>query len=107
MIDREFMIHTVSVETYQGAGPTGDLYAAPVSVVGLYDAGMSEQKEPGGMELVERSSFYGSQEDASKFVPKSRVSYGGRVSLVETVFMHDGGDITQFGAVSHIQVILV
>lgn len=107
MIDRDFMLHTVQVETYRGAGPTGDLYDAPVNVVGLYDAGLSEQKEAGGTELVERSSFYGSQEDAAKFTPKSRVTYSGRLSLVEQVFMHDGGTADQFGAVSHIQVILV
>lgn len=107
MIDRDFMLHTVQVETYLGPGPTGDLYDAPVNVVGLYDAGLSELKEPGGTELVERSSFYGNQEDASKFVPKSRVTYAGRVSLVEQVFMHDGGTADQFGAVSHMQVVLV
>lgn len=106
-LDPDFQLHTIQVETYQGVGATGDLYAAPVSVVGLMDAGMSEQKTPGGTELVERSSFYGNQEDAAKFVPKSRVTYGGRLSLVETVFMHDGGTLSQFGAVSHIQVILV
>lgn len=107
MIDRDFMIHTVQVETYIGPGPTGDLWAAPVSVVGLYDAGLSEQKEAGGTELVERSSFYGNQEDAAKFVPKSRVTYAGRTSLVEQVFMHDGGSLAQLGVVSHMQVVLV
>lgn len=103
----EFMLHTVQVETYLGPGPTGDLWAAPVSVTGLYDAGLAEQKEPGGTELVERSSFYASQGDAAKFVPKSRVTYAGRTSLVQQVFMHDGGTLAQFGAISHIQVILV
>ena len=107
MIDLDFQLHTVQVETYKGVGPTGPLYDAPVNVVGLYDAGLSELNEPGGTELVERSSFYGSQEDAAKFVPKTRVTYGGRVSYVEQVFMHDGGSLSQFGAVSHIQVILV
>jgi hypothetical protein len=107
VIDRDFQLHTVQVETYLGPGPTGDLWAAPVNVVGLYDAGMSEQKESGGTELVERSSFYGNQEDAAKFVPKSRVTYAGRTSLVQQVFMHDGGTLAQFSAVAHIQVILV
>lgn len=108
MIDRDFMIHTVTVETYLGPGPTGDLYAAPTTAVGLYDAGLSEQKEAGGTERVERSSFYGSNEDAAKFTPKSRVTYAGRTSLVDQVFMHDGGGTGGlFDAVSHIQVVLV
>lgn len=105
MIDPDFVLHTVTVETYTGPGPTGPTYAAPVTATGLYDAGLAEQKEPGGVELVERSSFYGSNEDAAKFVPKSRVTYGTRVSYVENVFMHDGGGT--FDEVAHIQVILV
>lgn len=106
MIDPDFMIHTVSVETYQGSTPTGVSYAAPVDVVGLYDAGLAVVSESGGKELVERSSFYGNNEDAAKFVPKSRVTFQGRISYVENVFMHDGGTVDQFDDVAHIQVIL-
>lgn len=109
MIDPIFQIQTVSVETYTGAGPTGDTWAAPVVALGLYVAGMVDQKESGGTERVERSSFYGSIEDAAKFPPRSKVTYAGRVSYVDQVFIHDDGDDVTgpFAGLAHIQVVLV
>lgn len=109
MIDPAFALQTVTVETYKGAGPVGDTWAAPVTAAGLYVGGMVDQKESGGTELVERSSFYGSIEDASKFVPRSRVTYAGRTSYVDQLFIHDDGDdlTSAFAGLAHIQVVLV
>jgi hypothetical protein len=109
VIDSDFQIHTVTVDTFLGSGPTGDVFAAPATALGLYVGGMVDEKETGGNERVERSSFYGSIEDAAKFTPRSKVTYAGRDSYVQQVFIHDDGDdvLGAFAGLAHIQVVLV
>lgn len=95
-------VHTATVETFTGAGPSGDTYAAPVVVQGLLDDGLVRVLGPTGEQIVQKSVFYAALTDADKFVPESRVTVNGRPSQVTQVRRRDGGSL--FGAVAHVEV---
>ena len=88
-----FWIHTATVETFTGAGPTGDTYAAPVAVKGFLDDGVVLVQSSVGEQLVQKSIFYAALSDADKFVPESRISVNGRDAQVSTVRLRDGGTL--------------
>ena len=88
-----FWVHTATVETFTGAGPTGDTYAAPVAVKGFLDDGVVLVQSSAGEQLVQKSIFYAALSDADKFVPESRISVNGRAAQVATVRRRDGGTL--------------
>ncbi len=98
----QFFTMTASVETYLGAGPTGDLYAAPAVVKGFLDDGVVREVGPGGAEVLEsRTKFYCALSDADKFTPESRVTVDGRPTQVNYVRRRDADG---FGGPSHTEV---
>lgn len=100
-----FKVHTVSVQTFTGATPTGDSYAPAVDVQGLLDKGLVLVKDGNGERLVEQSRFYAEVGDAAKFTRESRVTGpDGEVSYVSSTRRREAGGL--FALVEHIEVVL-
>lgn len=97
-----FKQHTASVETYTGATPTGDGYAAPVTVQGFYDDGLVRVQSAQGEQLVQKSRFFTDVEHVAKFTPESRFTISGRSSQVTVVHRREAGAV--WGLVEHIEV---
>ena len=100
-ISRMF-VHTADVETFLGSGPTGDRYAAPVTVKGFLDDGIVRQVGSGGAEVqVAQTKWYCDLSEAWRFVPESRVTVNGRPTQVNYVRRRDADG---FGGPSHTEV---
>ncbi|GAB3081028.1 hypothetical protein GCM10027053_51970 [Intrasporangium mesophilum] len=99
-----FFIHTVTVETYGGAGEFGDTYAAPVDVLGLLDDSVSLSRTATG-DVVSSSgtAFYTHLANAPLFRPQSRVTdpYG-NVMQVQAVKPRLGPSMLR--ALEHVEV---
>jgi len=96
-----FFVHTATVETFTGAGPTGDTYAAPAAHKGFLDDGVVLVRTSAGEQLVQKTIWYGPLSDAASFVPESRVTVNGRASQVSAVRSRNSGSI---GLPDHIEV---
>ena len=99
-----FKVHTATVKTYQGSGAMGDVYGAPVDVLGFLDDGLVVQRTTAGEQLVQQTTFYADLADADKFTVESLVTVNGRDCVVTAVRPRDGGAL--FGAVEHVEVTL-
>lgn len=97
-----FWIHTATVETFTGAGPTGDTYAAPVVVKGFLDDGVVLVRTSAGEQLEQKTIFYapptftvGTVPYVSwdVFVPESRVTVNGRACQVSARRSRDSGSL--------------
>jgi len=97
-----FTVHTATVETFTGAGPSGDTYSAPVTVRGFLDDGLVRVQSGTGEQLVQKSVFYAALSDADKFTPESRVTVNGRAVQVSEIRRRDGGPL--FGPIEHVEV---
>lgn len=89
----DFWVHTVTVETYTGTGDDGDLFAAPVDVLGFMDGGTKVIRTATGELVVTSAPFYAPISSAALFVANSRVTYQGKQSRVFAVTIHDSGDL--------------
>lgn len=85
----DFYVHTVTVETFQGAGAMGDVYAAPATVPGFLEGKNVLVRDAAGNQVVAASTFYCSTTDGAKFTPDSKVTTGGRVSHVISQNVND------------------
>lgn len=99
-----FWVHTATVETFTGAGPTGDTYAASVVLEGFLDDGVVLVRTSAGEQLVQKTIWFGPLADADKFVPESRVTVDGRPSQVSAIRRRDSGTL---GLPDHIEVDLI
>jgi hypothetical protein len=97
-----FLVHTASVETLTGSGPTGRVFAAPVTVRGLLDDGLVRQQSASGEELVQKSVFYADIADEAKFAVDSRITVNGRKSSVVAVRRREAGPL--FAGLAHVEV---
>ena len=97
-----FRTHTAIVETYTGATPTGDGYAAPVTVQGFYDDGLVRVQSAQGEQLVQKSRFFTDVDQHATFTPESRVTVNGRSSQVTVVHRREAGSM--WALVAHIEV---
>jgi hypothetical protein len=101
-----FYSQTVSVETYTGAGETGDDYAAAVTVTGLLDDGLLLKTDgPTGDTVQSVTVFYCPLSEGPKFVPQSRVTTALGVMQVDRARHRQASPI--FGNVEHLEVRLV
>lgn len=94
----QFFTMTASVETYLGAGPNGDLYAAPAEVKGFLDDGVERDETGDTVQLVSRSKWYCALSDADKFPVDSRLTVNGRTAYVRAMRRRDASG---FGGPSH------
>jgi hypothetical protein len=98
-----FFGQTVAVETYLGAGDTGDTYAASVDVTGMLDDGlMLSTSGPTGDVVESVTVFYCDISHAATFVPESRVTTATGVMQVSTVKRRQAS--STFAAVEHLEV---
>lgn len=105
-----FMIHTASVETYQGAGPTGPVYAAPVDVPCLLEDGLvlaggasgTGGSSASGQQWVNKTTLYTYLDKAAVLTVSSRLTCNGRSMIVTGMRRKDGGDI--LADVTHLEV---
>ena len=97
-----FAVHKATVETYTGATPTGDGYAAPVSVLGFYDDGLVRVQSAQGEQLVQRSRFFTDVSHVDLFKPESRFTCNGRSSQVSVVHRREAG--STWAQVAHLEV---
>lgn len=86
----EFWMHTVTVETLQGTGASGDVYAAPAQVQGLLEQTTALVRAATGQEVVAGSKFYTDATNAALFPPDSRVTVNGRLTYVIQVSINEG-----------------
>lgn len=103
MIARWF-VHTVTVETFQGSGAYGDVFAAPVAVKGFLSGARKLVRDSTGQQVVAESSFYTSLANAALFTPDTRVTSSGAVARVITVSVNDSGGLMP--NVEHVAVAL-
>ena len=87
----EFYIHTVAVETYEGSGAAGDVYALPQYVTGFLEGQVKLIRDATGQQVVASSRFFTDTEYAGIFTPDSRVTIDGRVSYVISQNRNDSG----------------
>lgn len=85
----DFYVHTAQVETWEGAGAYGDVYAAPVTVDCFAEDKIREVRSKDGQVVVSGSTLYMAVTDGALFVPDSRVTVDGRVSYVITQNTND------------------
>ena len=96
-----FFTMPAQVETFLGAGPSGDLYDAPATVMGFLDDGVVREQTDRGEQLVARTKFYCALSQADVFKPESRVTVNGRACQVNYVRRRDASG---FGGPSHLEV---
>jgi hypothetical protein len=105
-----FWVHTATVETFLGAGPRGDTYAPPVTVMGFLDDGVVLVQSGAGEQLVQKSIFYGPLTFTHEgvqylsrdvFVAESQVTVNGKVAQVSETHLRDGASL---GLPDHIEV---
>lgn len=97
----QFFTMPAVVETFQGAGPEGDTYAAPVTVYGLLEDDSVLVQTSTGEQLTSVTKFYCSLSEAGRFVPESKVTVNGVASQVSKVRRRDASG---FGGPSHLEV---
>ena len=85
----DFYVHEVTVETWQGSGAYGDVYAAPVTVTCFAENKVLLVRAKDGQQVVSGTQLYMAAADGALFVPDSRVTVQGRVSYVITQNVND------------------
>ena len=78
----DFYVHTVSVETFTGAGAFGDTYDTPATVKGFLEGKIQLVRATDGQEVVSASTLYCSVADGALFTPDSKVTTNGRTAYV-------------------------
>lgn len=97
-----FFTTSASVETFTGAGATGDQYATAVTIPGHLDDGLLRVQTSSGEQVVGRVVFIADIAHAAAFTPQSRVTVNGDVHQVTQVRRREGG--TLFAGIAHVEV---
>lgn len=103
-----FYIHTVTVETYEGQGSSGPVFAAPVNVTGFLDT-VSDLARTGTVEEATSASsmFYTDPANAALFTVQTRVTSSlldgdGKATVVKVNSLTSGA----LGLPDHVEVAL-
>jgi hypothetical protein len=88
---QEFWVHTIMVETFEGTGAMGDVYAVPQYVDGLLEGKVILVRDAAGQQVVSSSQFYTDAANTDVFAPDSRVTVDGRISYVISQNRADSG----------------
>jgi hypothetical protein len=90
----EFMVHTVTVETYAGEDSWGNTHAAvSAPVPGFLDDKRQLVRAASGDQVVSESTFYTGAEHAAVFAPESLVHLSDRVATVIKCGLADSGPL--------------
>lgn len=96
------LVHTISVETWEGTGAYGDIYATAQDVRCFVENARKIVRNTDGDEVVSETTIIGLLADAPKLVEKSKVILpGGRSSVVILKKDRDDGNL---GAPQHVEV---
>lgn len=77
-----FFVHTATVETFEGSGAYGDVYAAPIEVPCFIDDSVQLVRGKTAEEVVSSTTVYADPSYASAFAADSRVTVNGRAAFV-------------------------
>ena len=97
-----FYIHTVGVETYQGTGINGAVYAASVNVPCFVDDSTHLVLDKVGKEVVSQTVIFTDPSNAALFPTDSRVTVNGRKAHVITVNNLDASGLMT--GLNHVEV---
>ena len=81
------------LETFEGTGAYGDVYSAPVDVVGWLEDKRKLVRNKDGQEVVSMSQFMCDNAHLDKFTPDSRVTLPRREAFVIGVADFNSGDL--------------
>ena len=96
-----FFVHTVTVETRKGAGPKGDVYAAPVTLGPqtengvLVDDSVKLVRNSDGDEVVSNTQIAGPLSILPLFTPGSKVTTATRTARVISANLADVAGLPQ------------
>lgn len=92
MIPNYLLVHTASVEPYEGSGAYGDVYGAAYSLPCYFEAQRKIVRDAQGDEAVAEATVYA--DPGAEIKPGSRVTVNGYASTVITVSVFDDGGLT-------------
>lgn len=101
MIPSHLLVHTASVEPYQGSGAYGDVFGAAYSLPCYFEAQRRIVRDTEGDEAVSEATVYADL--GAEIKPGSRVSVNGYTSTVITVATYDDGGLT---GLAHREIVL-
>lgn len=91
-IPPQLLVHTASVEPYEGSGAYGDAFGAPFDLPCYFEQKRQLVRDANGDETVSEGTLYA---DLGTDVPAgSRVTVNGYTSTVITVAILDDGGLT-------------
>ena len=106
----DFYVHEASVESWQGSGAYGDVYAAPVTLSpnntppnGVFaENKVILVRAKDGQQVVSGTQLYMAATDGALFIPDSRVTVDGKASYVITQNVNDapGLDLPDHAAIT-------
>lgn len=101
-IPAAILVHTVTVEKFEGHGARGPVYADPVTVPCFVSDTRKLVRGPDGQQVVAESTVLAAPASLGEFSPESRVTLpSGRVGTVLVVKDHNDGGL---GAPQHVEV---
>jgi len=100
----DFFVDQCTVETFQGAGAFGDVFATPVTDAGFLEGATKLVRNITGQQVVSSSTWYTSVANQSHYTPDSKFTDpNGKVSRVIGVNVNDSGSL---GLPDHVAVSL-
>ena len=97
----DFYVHTLNVQTFQGTGAMGDVYAAAVDVPGWLEDKRRIVRDKNGQEVVSSSLFACDNAHLAKFTPDTKVTIDGRTAFVIGVANYTSGAL---GLPDHLEI---
>ena len=92
MIPAHLLVHTASVEPYEGSGAYGDVYGTAYNLPCYFEAERKIVRNSDGDEAVAEATVYADL--GAEVNPGSRVAVNGYSSTVITVSVFDDGGLT-------------
>ncbi|MFB7776925.1 hypothetical protein [Streptomyces bauhiniae] len=100
-LPRRFLVHTITVEDYQGQTSKGPRYGPARTVRCLVDEQTRAVRTPGGEQVTSTSTAYAEPEEQAA-APLSRITLpSGRVTTVILTKRRDGG---RLGTPNHTEI---
>lgn len=86
------LVHTVSVQPYEGSGAYGDIFGAPYDLPCYVEQERKLVRDSSGEEVTSSTQVYA--DPGAEIASGSRVTYFGRTSRVIGVAVYDDGGLT-------------
>lgn len=92
MIPTHLLVHSATVQPYEGSGAYGDVYGATVTLPCYFEAVRKMVRDDDGAETVSEATIYADL--GTEIKPGSRVTVNGYTSTVVSVSVLDDGGLT-------------